>query len=149
VALDAFSLYVQCWDEVLRHKWIESHHRGYDLGDEAIRDWFRRYWPIYCRIARLEHLTGRRRWTEFPESDFALLTRLSAVEDPSTLHWILERAWDGHENLNLIDDAREFELPMDRVIHILTQLHLNLAQLEPPPLSPPQFAPPRNLRPGN
>jgi hypothetical protein len=34
------------------------------------------------------------------------------------------------------------------VIHILTQLHLNLAQLEPPPLSPPQFAAPRTLRPG-
>jgi len=148
VAMDV-SLYVECWQEAARHKWIESQNRGYDLGEEALVDWFRRYWPLYCRVARLEHLAGRRRWTEFPDADFNLLNRLAETEDQTTIEWIIERAWQGHENLNLIDDAREFELPMDRVIHILTQLHLNLAQLEPPPLSPPQFAPPRTLRPGN
>jgi hypothetical protein len=143
------SLYVECWQEAARHKWIESQNRGYDLGEEALVDWFRRYWPLYCRVARLEHLAGHRRWAEFPDADFNLLNRLVETEDQSTIEWIIERAWQGHENLNLIDDAREFELPMDRVIHILTQLHLNLAQLAPPPLSPPQFAAPRNLRPGN
>ena len=104
VAMDV-SLYVECWQEAARHKWIESQHRGHDLGEEALVDWFRRYWPLYCRVARLEHLAGRRRWAEFPDTDFNLLNRLAETEDRATIEWIIERAWQGHENLNLIDNA--------------------------------------------
>src|SRR5690606_22090768 len=47
------SLYEEAHAEALRHKWIESQKHGRDLGDWAIRDWYRRYWRLYCRCCRV------------------------------------------------------------------------------------------------
>ncbi len=145
------SLYIECWHEAAKHKWIESQKHGTDLGDEALHDWFSRHWPIYCRIGRLEHLAGMRAWAEFPMDDFNLITHLQAQGDNETIDWILERAWQGLENLNLINDAQEWALPIDRVIEILGALHLNLAQLDPPMSrpAPQRFATPRTLQSGD
>jgi hypothetical protein len=30
-------------EEILKHKWIESEKAGYDLGDQAVWDWVRKY----------------------------------------------------------------------------------------------------------
>lgn len=136
------SIYVECWHEVDRHKWIESQKLGRDLGEVAVRDWFRRYWPIYCRVARLEHVAGLRYWREFPADDFRLLERLQDPEHHEAVAWIMPLAWEGKENLNLIDGAIENGLPLDRVMRVLTALHLNAGQLAPPDDFPPQYAAP-------
>ena len=33
----------QQWEEILKHKWIESERAGRDLGTEAIIDWIQNY----------------------------------------------------------------------------------------------------------
>lgn len=30
-------------EEIKRHKWIESEKAGYDLGEQAVRDWILKY----------------------------------------------------------------------------------------------------------
>jgi hypothetical protein len=30
-------------EEILKHKWIESEKDGYDLGDQAVWDWVKKY----------------------------------------------------------------------------------------------------------
>lgn len=140
------SLYVECWQEAAKHQWIESQKHGSDLGDFAVRDWFRRHWPIFCRVARLQHLAGIRAWVEFPQEHYGMLDRIQAEEDQETFEWIMERAWRGYENLNLIDDARTLKKSMDHVINILIRLHLNMAQLEPPQIGPPRFAAARTIQ---
>ncbi|RPI74189.1 MAG: hypothetical protein EHM42_15675, partial [Planctomycetaceae bacterium] len=112
------SIYVECWNEVDRHKWIESQKKGCDLGQAAVRDWFRRYWPIYCRIARLEHVAGLRYWREFPAEDFRLLERLQDDEHIEAIEWILPLAWKGKENLNLIVGARDTPIPLARIMKV-------------------------------
>lgn len=33
--------------EIEKHKWIESEKRGYDLGDEAVKDYIKNYASAY------------------------------------------------------------------------------------------------------
>jgi hypothetical protein len=140
------SLYVECWQEVAKHKWIESQKFGFDLGDRAIRDWFRRHWSIFCRAACLEHLAGIRPWIEFPDEDYGVLNDLRTAGDGGLLPWVLERAWRGRENLDMICEAQDSGLPMADVLQILELMNLNRARLDAPSDGPPQFAPPRTLR---
>ena len=72
------SLYAEAVKEAERHKWIESQKHGRDLGQAAIRDWYRNYWNRFCRWRRMEHLQGTRRWREFGEGR-------SAIDDGGSL----------------------------------------------------------------
>lgn len=132
------SIYEEGWREAERHKWIESQKYGCDVGVAALDDWYRKYWNIFCRCKCLEHLEGMRIWREFEPTDFGLISELIEQED-LLLELILDRAYDGYENLNLIDWAFEWGLPIGRVIGILEQLNLNRAQ-QLPHDAPPQFA---------
>jgi hypothetical protein len=132
--MKALSLYEEGLREAERHKWIESQKHGIDLGDRALTDWFRQYWPLFCRLKCLEHLSGSRSWCEFDPEDFGLIGKLIRDED-LLLEMILDRAHAGMENLPIIVWAQEWGLPLARVITILEQLNLNRAQLwlnEPP-----------------
>lgn len=137
------SLYEEGLREAERHKWIESQKLGHDMGESALRDWYRRYWFRYCRSKRLEHLTGSRSWQEFGTEDFGLIGTLLREGD-LLLDMILDRAYYGMENLDIIRWAFDWGLPMDRVISILEQLDLNRARLEPS--GPPRFAQPNSAR---
>jgi hypothetical protein len=137
--VQSLSLYDEGLQEAERHKWIESQKCGKDLGDSALTDWYRRYWPIFCRLRCLEHLNGSRRFREFAAEDHGLLSKLFREED-LLLEMILDRAYAGAENFTLIMWAADWGLPMDRVIGILEQLDLNRARLEPD--CPPRFANP-------
>jgi len=139
----ALSLYEEGLREAQRHKWIESHKRGVDLGDWALTDWYRRYWPLFCRLKCLEHLAGSRSWPEFAPEDFGLIGKLIRAED-LLLEMILDRAQAGMENLAILVWAQEWGLPLDRVIYILEQLNLNRAQLWPS--DPPRFARPGTIQ---
>ena len=143
--MNALSLYEEGLREAERHKWIESQKRGRDLGDWALTDWYRRYWPLFCRLKCLEHLAGSRNWREFAPEDFGLIGKLIRDED-LLLEMILDRAQAGMENLDILVWAQEWSLPLKRVIYILEQLNLNRAQLW---LSdPPRYARPGTIQAG-
>lgn len=42
------------WEEIQRHKWIESEKADRDLGQDAVTDWIRHYWAQFCRQYRFE-----------------------------------------------------------------------------------------------
>lgn len=118
--------------EAERHKWIESEKRGRDVGTEALGQWYERFWPHYCRGKCLEHLTGRQHWREFDEDDFGLIPRL-LVENDLLLDRILDRVVCGYENLDVIQWAFCYGIPLDPVLSVLHQLNINRARLEPVP----------------
>jgi hypothetical protein len=131
ILVDEVSLYEQAHAEALRHKWIESQKHGRDLGEWAIRDWYRRYWRTYCRFCRVEHIEGNRRWREFGNDDFGHLYSLIVAGD-LLVDRILDRIYTGWENLDIINWAMTWALPMDRVVDILIQIDVNRARLDYP-----------------
>lgn len=127
----AHSLHDDARREADRHKWIESQKQGRDLGDEAVRDWFRIYWIVYCRFRLLEHLRGIHFWLEFGDDAFRELCSMIGCDDP-LLKPILDRMEGGMDNLEIINWAIDEDLPMKRVIEILALIDINRARLEPP-----------------
>jgi hypothetical protein len=126
----ALSLYEEAVREADRHKWIESQKHGRDLGMHAIREWYRKHWPPYCRQKRLEHLQGEQCWQEFGDDQFGQLYSLLVAGD-LLLDLILDRAYASWENLEIINWAIDWGLPLDRVVNILMQLDVNRARLDP------------------
>jgi hypothetical protein len=124
------SIHDEARREAQRHKWIESQKQGRDLGDQAIRDWYRKYWRAYCRHRRIEHLRGRKRWAEFDDEPFGKIDALIASGD-CLVDRVLDRVYAGHENLDIINWAIDWGLPTDRVVDILAQLDVNRARFEP------------------
>lgn len=126
----ALSLYEEGSKEAQRHKWIESQKHGRDLGQAALQEWYSVHWPTYCRKKRLEHLQGRQRWREFQDEEFGHLYSL-ILEGDLLVDRILDRVDAGFENLAIINWALDWNLPMDRVLSILTQIDINKARLDP------------------
>ena len=126
----AKSVHTAALEEAHRHKWIESQKHGRDLGEFALREWYRLHWVEYCRYCHLEHLEGNQPWQEFDPEMFGDLLGLMQSQDV-LLDRILDRVCTGQENLEILQWALRYELPMDRVIGILEQLNVNNARLEP------------------
>jgi hypothetical protein len=122
------SVYVAGREEAERHKWIESEKAGYDLGDEAVRQWVRSHWNGFLRARWLEHLHGRRFWVELDKDDFGLLCR--AFQGSPWIDPILELLISGGENLNVLLEARMRNWPVEDVITILEALDINSRRLE-------------------
>ena len=126
---NAQSVYDEAQREAQRHKWIESQKHGRDLGDAALRDWYRLYWSAFCRYRHLEHLHGDRPWREFSPGIFGDLVPLTKMQDP-LFDEILARVNDGQENLDIINWALECQLNMDRIRTILSALDVNRSRLK-------------------
>lgn len=124
------SIHAAAQEEARRHKWIESQKHGRDLGDTALREWYRLHWHDYCRNCHIEHLDGKQPWQEFDPRVFGHLLELMKSKDV-LLERILDRICEGQENLEIVQWALEYSLPMDRVIRILEQLNVNAARFEP------------------
>ena len=124
------SLYDEAMREAERHKWIESQKHGCDLGEHAIREWFRVHWPGYCRCKRLEHVRGQCCWAEFGDEAFGQLHSLIILGD-LLVDRILDRVDFGNENLDIIRWAFVWGLPVRRIVDILEQIDLNRARLQP------------------
>ncbi len=118
------------WQEALRHKWIESQKKGYDLGDTALKDWFRKHWLPFCRDKRLEHVEGQQRWEEFAEHEFGQVYEL-ILDGDLLLDRILDRMEQGRDNLEIIIWALDWTMPMHRVVELLEMIDINRARLEP------------------
>src|SRR5262245_50011097 len=110
--------------EIDKEKWISSEKAGYDLGDEAKRRWVREHWHDFVRSRLFEHLHGRRFWKHFDHKDFGLLNR-RFKDDQVLLETIVDRFKAGQENLNVINWAHDFHLPIERVHNILLAININ------------------------
>lgn len=129
------SLMPVAWDEIQRHKWIESEKARRDVGQAAVSDWLRRFWWRFCRWRRIEHVEGIQRWYEFSLEDFAKVMRPILNDDRLMLVIIELMKTDSirvMNDLEVIEWARDAGLPMDRVLEILGDIHINVARLDPP-----------------
>jgi|GEM_PF-588417 hypothetical protein len=129
------SLLPVAWDEIQRHKWIESEKARRDVGHAAVTDWLRRFWWRFCRWRRIEHVEGLQRWYEFSHDDFAKVVR-PILENDRLMLVIIELMKADHQrvmnDLEVIEWARDAGLPMERVLEILGEIHINVARLDPP-----------------
>ncbi len=114
--------------EALVHRWILSERAGHDLGEEGIRRWVRDHWNGFLRARWMEHLQGKTYWMELDRTDFGLLLG-EFKEDEQLLDRILERMKEGKENLDVIQWAMDWGLPVERVINILERLNVNSSRL--------------------
>ncbi len=126
--MEKSSVYVDCEQEAMRFKWIESEKAGHDLGDAAIRRWVREHWWGYLRARWVEHLQGKRFWVELDRGDFGLLQR-KFQDNSLLLDRILDRLKAGQENLDVIIWAHEWGMPMDPTLLILEALDINSRRL--------------------
>lgn len=123
------------WDEIQRHKWIESEKARRDVGQAAVADWLRRFWWRFCRWRRIEHVEGVKRWFEFSHDDFARILGPILEDDRLTLVIVELMKTDRMRvmsDLEIIEWARDSDLPMDRVLEILCNIHINVARIDPP-----------------
>jgi hypothetical protein len=121
-------LYADAAEEIARDQWIECEKAGYDLGDNNKHRWLDRHWVGYVRAKLLEHLYGQRCWSEFDMKDFGLLNR-EFRDDQVLLERIVDRLRAGQENLDVINWAYEFNLPIDRVHKILLAININRCRI--------------------
>ena len=129
------SLLTLAWDEIQRHKWIESEKARRDVGHEAVADWLKRFWWRFCRFRRIEHVVGVRRWYEFSHDDFAKVLR-PILENDSLVLLIVEMMKADRRrvmnDLEVLDWAHSAKVPIERVLEILGDIHINIARLDPP-----------------
>jgi hypothetical protein len=114
--------------EIECHKWIASMHAGRDLGETAVRDWIRLHWSGYLRARWIEHLQGKTRWIELDSRDYGLLQK-ELQEHALLLDRIIDRLKEGQENLDIIQWALDWHLPMNDVISILSTVDINSKRL--------------------
>ena len=132
---DVSSLLPLAWDEIQRHKWIESEKARRDVGQAAVADWLKRFWWRFCRWRRIEHVEGVHRWYEFSHDDFAKVLRPILENDHLVLTIVEMMKTDRRRVMNdleIIDWAHSAGVPIERVLEILGEIHINVARLDPP-----------------
>jgi hypothetical protein len=127
--MEKCSVYADCQQEALRYKWIESERAGCDQGQDALRRWFQQHWNGYLRARWLEHIQGKRFWVELDRGDFGILQHRFHEDKALLLDRILDRLKVGQENLNVINWAIEWSIPMQEVLEILQVLDINSRRL--------------------
>jgi len=110
--------------EALSYMRIESEKAGCDLKDEALRRWVRLHWRDYLRARWLEHLRGTRFWIELDRGDFGLLQQLF-LDHSLLVDRVLDRFEAGKENLDIVQWAIEWNIPIAPLLEILEALDLN------------------------
>ena len=125
------SIYAEGEDEAHRFKWIESEKARRDLGEFALRRWSQAYWRSFTRYRWIEHLEGKRFFSELSDEQFGLLRR-SFTNHENLLDRIVDRLRMGQENLDIIDWAVASDMPCGPVHEILMVLKVNEARLPAP-----------------
>lgn len=125
-----FSLFEVSACEAHSHKWIESEKAGRDLGDQAILDWYSRYWRLFCRECYIEHLQGERFWIELDAGDFGLL-RGKFHDNMELVNDIVEIFKNGGENLDVVNHAIKKGIDFDDVLNLLQILDINARRIAP------------------
>lgn len=126
------SVHVDARREAEKHKWIESERNGRDLGQQAIEDWYRKFWGRYCRARRLEHLSGEQLWVEFAEHEFGRMYEL-LMSGNVVLQELITRFEDGWENLRFtvwVQDTGKSRDEIDVIINLLEIINVNISRLD-------------------
>jgi len=126
--VEVYSVYADCRREMEAFKWIESEKVGYDLGEVAVRRWVQHHWNGFLRARWLEHLQGKRFWVELDRGSFGLIQK-RFQECQLLLDRILDRLKAGQENLDIIQWALDWHIPMQQVRDILQALDINSSRL--------------------
>lgn len=113
-------------------KWLESERYGYDVGRIAQMEWSRRYWRIFCRYRRIEHLLGERRIREFDEASFGLLQDPELRRRPVVRFVIKQFADEGWENLDFLLWAPHHGFELHELHEALSLVDVNSARFDPP-----------------
>ncbi len=116
--------------EAHRHKWIESEKAGYDLGDRAIEAWYSEFWRGFCRECYIEHLGGKRFWTELDSGDFGLLKH-QFHDNMELVEQIVDIFKRGGENLDVVQFAITNGLDIQEVLDLLKVLDINARRIAP------------------
>jgi len=124
-----FSVRKKAVEEAHRHKWIESEREKRDLGYAAIRDWHEKYWRIFRRQCWIEHMYGEKYWIELDHHNFGVLKNIQM--DTMIMNSVLERLKQGGENLDIINWAKQENIPDNEIIRILTILNVNSSRISP------------------
>lgn len=118
--------------EAHNHKWLLSERFGYDVGQTALCDWARRYWRVFCRYRRLDHLYGRRRIREFDDHSFGRLQD-PRVKNQPVIRFVLKHfTEDGWENLDFYREATEYGVNFGELFDALCLIDVNSARFDPP-----------------
>lgn len=114
-------------------KWLESERSGYDVGSVAQREWTRRYWRIFCRYRRVEHLLGERRICEFDDDSFGRLRDPELRRRPAVRFVIEHFVDEGWENLHFLFWAPSHGFDRHELCEVLNLVDVNSARFDPPP----------------
>jgi hypothetical protein len=121
------SLYEDSENEIRCYKWIESEKAGRDLGVSAEQRWVKEHWWGYLRTRWVEHLEGKRRWKELGVGFGLLRNRFD--DNTLLLDRILDRFKAGKENLDIINWALDWGIPVEPLIQILEAIDINSCRL--------------------
>lgn len=94
-------------------------------GNQGIRE----LWWGYLRARWLEHLQGIRFWIELDRRDFALLPR-TYQNNELLLDRVLDRIKAGQTNLDVIQWAQTWNIPVEPVMQILETIAGSRHRLE-------------------
>ncbi len=127
---------VSLWELASREandfKWFESERSGYDVGPIAQWEWSRRYWRIFCRHRRVEHLIGERLIREFDEESFGRLSDPDLLNRPVVRFVIDQFAHKGWENLDFLLWAPHHGFDSHELYEALRLVDVNAARFDPP-----------------
>jgi hypothetical protein len=114
--------------EPLKIMWIESEKAGHNLAEVAVKRWVRQHWSGFVRSRWLQHLQGKRFWTELDRGDFGLLIRCFP-EHALLLDRALDRAVAGQTNLDIVCWAIDWGIPTAPLLEVLEAIDINSRRL--------------------
>ncbi len=131
-SLASHSLWELACREADAFKWLESERRGFDVGPIAHREWCRRFWGVFCRYRRVEHLLGTRRIREFDDASFGSLNDPAVLQRP-VVRFVMERFVDeGWENLHFVFWSHRHGFALPELHEVLSVIDVNSARFDPP-----------------
>ena len=124
------SVFQTAFVEACEHRWVESEKCGYDLGETAFFEWYRRFWDSFVRLRHVEHLLGEIFWEEFPETSFAVFRPVLNDRD-EFCHEVIDLYRQGWENLDFYTRAYQVDWNIERVFDLLLLINMNDARMTP------------------
>ena len=127
------SLHTEAEQEAAKYKWIVSEKRGYDVGPQALQEWYDEYWADHCRALRTKHLIGEQSCLEYAEGDFGRMQNAYRSGNKLFLE-LVQRFEDGWENLDFVrwmHDDKKTPPEIEDIIMMLEIININMTRLEP------------------
>jgi hypothetical protein len=134
--ISRLSIWVIAAGEADEHKWHESMRNNRDMGVEAIRDWYRKYFRQFVRGRLMDHISGKCLFEEFNESAFNIL-QVFKFKCPQLREKLETSLRDGKENLDIIAKELDKNDDVDEAIRVLEVVNVNLCHTLRPPIEVP------------